>query len=110
MLRVGERWRNDVRTATAELRADALPDGPVLHIPQRKGEIAYRFMDGALWRRANMNAEWIQVLGKVKSSRMEFDKRAEVAAWRWEVELVTPKRNSQVRPLFTFEAVPAIRQ
>ena len=37
---------------------------------------------------------------------MEKDARREVAAWRWNVELLTRGAPGKFRPLFTFEAVP----
>lgn len=105
-LKTGERWRADVRTATAPLHAEVSPTGSVLHIPQRSGEIGYLFSESALWRRTGTNLEWTRLLSGVKSSRMAPDQRQQVAAWRWEVELAAHGKETRVIPLFTFEAVP----
>ena len=105
-LRTGERWRQDVRSAAASLRAEESPEGAILHIPEKSGEIEWRFSDGVLWRRAGTNGAWMQSLAGVKSSRMENDPRGQVNAWRWEVELTTRRKGAKVVPLFTFEAVP----
>jgi hypothetical protein len=43
----------------------------------------------------------------VKSSKIAHDPRQKVTAWRWEIELATRKKAVRVRPLFSFEAVPA---
>ena len=105
-VRIGERWRQDVRSATASLHAENSTDGVVLRIPEKSGEIAWKFSDGVLWRRKGANGTWTQTLAGVKSSRMESDRRGEVTAWRWEVELTTRRKGAKVVPLFTFEAVP----
>lgn len=105
-LRTGERWRQDVRSATASLRVEDSTEGTILRIPEKSGQIEWRFSEGALWRRANGNEEWMRKLDGVKSSRMENDHREKVNAWRWEVELTTRRKGARVVPLFTFEAVP----
>lgn len=107
-LKAGERWRADVRSAAAPLSAENTSDGPMLHILQKSSEIDYRFSGNALWRRAGAKAEWVEVLPKVKSSRMEADARKQITGWRWEVELQSQRKNARIVPLFTFEAVPQI--
>ena len=76
-----------------------------LHIPQKTGEVIYRFIDGAVLRQTGTNAAWIPALSGVKSSRMEKDERQRVVSWRWEVELKNKQKVARVRPLFTFQAV-----
>jgi hypothetical protein len=105
-IRTGDRWREDVRTATAPLRAEDSPEGPVLRIPHGAGEIDYMFSTAALWRRAGGTGDWTQVLPDIKSSRMAADQRRQLTAWRWELELATHRQGARVVPLFTFEAVP----
>ncbi len=78
----------------------------MLRIPQKSGEIDYRFFEDALWRRDGADAGWIELLPKIKSSRMAADRRSQVTAWRWEVELMSHRKGARVVPLFTFEAVP----
>jgi hypothetical protein len=105
-VRTGERWRADVRSATAPLRAEDSPEGEVLRIPHGGGEIDYRFSTGTLWRRAGGQSEWAQVLSGIKSCRMAPDRRQQSTAWRWELELAAHRKGARVVPLFTFEAVP----
>lgn len=106
-LKLGERWRQDVRSATAAPRATDSGNGIVLNIPQKHGGVEYRFGEASLWRRQNAGAEWTEVLAGVKSSRMEEDRRQAVTAWRWELELASKRKGTHVLPLFTFEAVPS---
>jgi hypothetical protein len=105
-LRIGERWGDDVRTATAALRWDDSDGEERLEIPHKTGAIQYRFAEGALWRRTDGLTTWSQVLDGVKSSRMFAEPRGRVAAWRWELELKSRRQSVKVRPLFSFAAVP----
>jgi Tfp pilus assembly protein PilE len=99
VMRAGERWRNDVRNASAP--PHAIENG--VAIPQRSGEIAYVFENGVVWRQV-AGAHTI-ALKQVKASTMSVDPRQHVDAWRWELELTSPKKLVLVRPLFTFTAV-----
>jgi len=105
-LKTGERWREDIRNATAALRTEDSDTGQILRIPQKSGEVDYRFFDGAVWRRTGAGGEWAEALPRIKSSRMGADQRHEVMAWKWEVELATHRKGTHTIPLFTFEAVP----
>lgn len=98
-MRAGERWRDDIRTATAA--PHAIDNG--VAIPQSSGEIDYVFADGNVWRQV-AGARAI-ALKQVKVSTMSIDPRQHVNAWRWELELTSPKKIVLVRPLFTFTAV-----
>ena len=109
-LKIGERWRQDVRTANAPLRAEETEAGRVLRMPHATGEIDYRISGDGIWRRAGGESEWIPVVQKIKSSRMEVDQRQHVSAWRWEVELAVRRKDARVLPRFTFEAVPQNNQ
>ena len=105
-LGAGERWRAEVREATGPLRMEE-HDGEVLAvIPRGNGEVDYRFAQGALWRRNGNAGEWALLLERVKGSQMSPDVRTQTKAWRWELELATQKKSPDVRPRFTFEAVP----
>ena len=106
-LKAGERWREDVREATGPFKwvAGEASVEQALHIPQKAGEVIYRFIDGAVLRQTGTNAAWIPALSGVKSSRMEKDERQRVVSWRWEVELKNKQKVARVRPLFTFQAV-----
>ena len=83
-MRVGERWRGDVRSAIA-------PPQPIengLMISQKSGEVAYVFVDGTVWRQTGVTR--VAVLKQVKASTMAADSRQRVNAWRWELELASP--------------------
>ena len=101
VLQAGELWRDDIRAATNIAAAN-----DALHLTQRTAAIDYVFADGAVWRRAGADGPLTRFLPAVKSSHMEKDARREVAAWRWNVELLTRGAPGKFRPLFTFEAVP----
>ncbi|HWQ92861.1 MAG TPA: hypothetical protein VN673_14385 [Clostridia bacterium] len=104
-LNAGERWRADVRNATA--LEWAVVDGmQVLRLEGCGQGHAYAFDNGTLSRRSG-SGPWVPVLSNVKNSSMHSDKRQQVVAWRWELELVTRTKSARVRPLFTFTAVPA---
>lgn len=102
----GEKWREDVRSATAP---PALDDG-VLVIPQANGALMYRFEKNTVVRKRSTDNKWRPLLKNVKNSRMMADRGKHVTSWRWEVELRQRAREARVQPLFTFQAVPAKRE
>lgn len=102
----GERWRADIRAAHARIEAISIAEGEALRIPTATGTVEYLWVEGELRRRANDQAPWITILPRVKASRMQSELRANVAAWRWEIELEPSQKKSRLRPLFTFLAVP----
>ncbi|HEX4644753.1 MAG TPA: hypothetical protein VH598_04020 [Verrucomicrobiae bacterium] len=104
-LRTGERWRDDVRAASAPLRIENSPYGTLLHVPQKTREVVYLFDSGSIWRWSD-ETPWVSLLANVKTSDMREDKRRQVTAWRWEIELKARRKSVRLRPLFTFEAVP----
>jgi type II secretory pathway component PulJ len=106
-LEAGEHWRACVRRAAGPVRTEDTAAGQLVHIPQKTGEVVYRLSEGTLWRSSPGGTNWIQVLANVKSSSMNQDRRQRATAWKWELELKTSKQFPTVRPLFTFEAVPA---
>jgi hypothetical protein len=103
-LTVGELWRADVRAATKPVQFAAA--GQLLLIPHGETEVAYKFADGQVLRRTGKDAQWVTVLPKVQQSQMQLEKRTQVSAWRWELELQSLREPATVRPLFTFTAVP----
>ncbi len=106
-LDAGERWREDVRTATQSPRVERISDEEsLLHIPQANGEVTYRFASNSVSRRVG-SADWVPALEHVNTSTFISDSREKITAWKWEVEL-QPYRKSLTRlhPLFTFLAVP----
>ena len=101
----GERWRADLRTATAPVRKEVQGQETWVHVPQSHGELLYRFADRALYRRLS-SGPWSCVLTNIASSSMQPEPRDNVVAWRWELELQHRARTSAIRPLFTFLSVP----
>jgi hypothetical protein len=103
-LNAGELWRADIRAATRPVQFEA--EGRVLRIPQRDREVAYKFADTQVLRRTGADADWVVLLPKVETSRMESVRRIQTSAWQWELELKSLRQPATVRPLFTFTAVP----
>jgi Tfp pilus assembly protein PilE len=101
-VQAGERWREDIR-----LGRDIAGGAESVKIVQSGDVIEYRFSEQAVWRRSTQTGRTIRLLSGVKASEMQRDTRRQVSAWRWEVELRSGKNPPYLRPLFTFEAVPA---
>lgn len=106
-LHAGERWRSDVRSAVGALRIDENGGNPIFHVPCRAGDVRYWFREGSFWREADGDPHPLRVLDQVAASRFVAETRAGVVAWRWELELVSPRRHAVVKPLFTFLAAAA---
>jgi hypothetical protein len=104
-LDIGERWRADVRGATGAVELTAANGSEQLRIPAAAGDIIYTCATGELRRQAGSTAPGTLWLANVKSSKIQSDARGNIAAWRWELELKSARRDPQMRPLFTFEAV-----
>lgn len=104
-LEIGERWRADVRGATGVIQFTAAGGAEQWRIPEAAGEVIYTFANGELRRQAGPTAPNTLWLSGVKSSQMQSDARGAVAAWRWELELKSVRKEARVRPLFTFECV-----
>lgn len=105
VLKAGELWRKDVRTATAPCRFEAGDEFIAFVIPQGTNEIVYSNDGTNIHRRVSLSPWQVTVAG-VKQSRFELDLRENVAAWRWEIELAQRQKVTRVKPLFTFLAVP----
>ena len=101
----GERWRDEVRSATGAISVSDGDGNQVVRIPQRSGNLIYRFENGVI-QRSSDGKVFDEVLANVKSSEIHRDERKHVIAWRWEIELKAIKK-AKVTPLFSFEAVPA---
>jgi len=102
-LDAGERWRADVRGASGTVRLTVANETEECRIPARSGEITYTFANGEIHRQTGATTPGTVLLSNVKSSQMQSDARAGVAAWRWELELKPGRGESRMRPLFTFE-------
>lgn len=101
-MHAGERWRDDIRLAQ-----DTVINPKGVKMIQSGDTIEYRFDEQAIWRHSMQSGRTIRLLSKVKTSAMRPEARRQVNAWRWEVELQSRKAPPYLRPLFTFEAVPA---
>ena len=107
-LHAGERWRADVRQATAapEWIPSAWRKAVVMRLTTPTGNIDYFFEGSRVWRKAG-DAPKEKILFNVKSSEMVDDPHGAIPAVRWELELKTQGgRRARTRPLFTFLAVP----
>jgi hypothetical protein len=105
-LNAGERWREDVRSATQALRVELIDQDTLLHIPNADAEVTYRFSSNIVSRRVG-SAEWSLALEHVANSKFLSDPRQKVTAWKWEVELQPYRKGlTHLPPLFTFLAVP----
>jgi hypothetical protein len=109
-LEAGERWRAEVRGATAPPRLEADSAQPTLRIPKGADEIAYSYADGTLLRRTAASAPWTKALANLKSSTMVREERNGVISWRWEIEFKSQLKETRLRPLFSFRAVAAADQ
>ena len=97
----GERWRQDIRDGTSppQIIQSPLPnpDDPPdiielasLKIIKPSETNWYAFRGDHVFRMSSLlPAQWELVMDRVNSSTMVEEKRGEVAAWRWEVELKT---------------------
>jgi hypothetical protein len=100
----GEIWRGDVRAATKPIEFSEAEQ--TLQIQHSDREISYRFADAQIFRKTGTDAPWTVLLAKVQRSEMQTDRRTQVTAWRWDLELQTKQKNVRVKPLFTFVATP----
>lgn len=105
-LKAGERWRREIRSATAEIKIE----NDTIHIPWAAHEIAYAYQGGMLMRRGPGDARWRPILSNVKSSQMFKDAGTNVTSWRWELELKTREKSPRAKPMFTFQAVPTFQE
>jgi hypothetical protein len=103
-LRAGEQWREDVRQATGKILIERTAGGERVRIPHRDREIIYRFESGEVRRVLPESHIHQLLLPKVRSSDMSLELRNGATAWRWELELVVTRPETQLPLLFTFEA------
>jgi hypothetical protein len=103
-LRAGERWRADVRSATGIISVEQSATGEVVHIPAPEKEIVYRFESGEVRREFPATHISQLLLPKVNGSQMSVENRSGVTAWRWELDLLVRRPETQLPLLFTFEA------
>ena len=103
-LHAGERWRADIRSATGKIAVETTPEGERLRIPHGTNELIYSFNAGEV-RRQIASSDFLELLlPKVTVSQMVMETRGPVAAWRWELELTSRRKETRLPLLFTFEA------
>jgi hypothetical protein len=106
VLRVGELWRADIRQAVGPPRVIEEGGLSACEIPHTNTLVVYLAGRGFVWRKQGEGAPR-EVLQRVKTARIIKDTGRTLTSWRWEIELATRKKVVRVKPLFTFEAVPA---
>lgn len=107
VLKAGERWRADVRSAVAPIAVEQDGDTAALSIPGPEGPVTYLFLTNAVLRRqAGDPVRQEMLLTRVKQCQFEQDDRHSVRSWRWELELASTLKAVRVRPQFAFTAVP----
>ncbi len=105
VLKAGERWRTDMRSATGRIAFEEGPGGRALRIPQQGGATTYFFVTNAVLRCDAATGRCETILPAVKECRFVSEPRQRVTAWRWDVELPSRLEAVRVHPLFTFTAV-----
>jgi hypothetical protein len=105
-LRAGERWRADIRQATGAVVGETSAGGERLHIPHGTDEIVYSFNAGEVRRQVAASNFSELLLAKVKASDMVMETRGPAAAWRWELELASRRKETRLPLAFTFAAAP----
>ncbi len=108
-IQAGERWRDDVRRATAPVRFEKNENVETLHIPQKSGEVTYIFEQRAV-KRCSPHGQPVGILANVKSTDTQFNRRGAVNVWRWEFELNSREKIPKIRPLFSFQAVTPFKK
>ena len=104
-LRAGEHWRADIRAATGTISVETTTTGQFVNIPEGGTDVCYRLAAGELWRQASPQAGSQLLLATIKSSKMQPDRRGQVTAWRWELELTERRHETHLPLVFTFESV-----
>jgi hypothetical protein len=104
--KAGEQWRADIRRAVASPRVIQAEASTALEIQTESGLAVYIFEKNSVWRKEKEEARWQLLLSGVKISQMQRVAREKVAAWNWELELSSKRKQAKVPPRFTFLAVP----
>ena len=108
-LHAGERWREDVRSATSRPSVEARAEEVEFRIPRGDTEIVYLWRSGAVLRQTGRTGAAEVLLPKVNESTFHRDERRQLTSYRWELELAGQPEISRVRPQFTFQAVAPAR-
>ncbi len=103
-LHAGERWRADVRAATGKITVETNAAGEVMRIPEGARTVFYHFESGEVRRQISTSDYQEVLLPKVKTSQMAMEARGAVSAARWEVELLSRRKEAHLPLLFMFEA------
>ena len=108
-LRAGERWRQDVRSATGAIELDRSASSVAIKIPTKDGVIRYTFRDGVCWRESQGRSDPEKFVDRVRDSQFISEKRSSLSCWRWELELEPSRTHASMKPLFTFIAPSGVR-
>ena len=84
--------------ATGALQVTTENGAEQCRIPAASGAIIYTSANGEIHRQAGPAAPNTLWLAGVKSSQMQSDSRGNVAAWRWELELKSERKEPRLRP------------
>ncbi|MCB1128903.1 MAG: hypothetical protein KDM81_20565 [Verrucomicrobiae bacterium] len=103
----GERWRDDIRRATAPVQCVITNNLTLLRIPHGTHEVGYLAQDGEIFRRSRTNEFWQHILGPVSGADFIEGSRGGVRSWRWELRFPDRKARPRAPLAFTFQAVPA---
>lgn len=99
----GERWREDIRSATGPPILESSQVGQLLRIPTGENVVVYQAVSNTVVRSDSGGSS---ELLKVNSSEMSRgNPGASRIVWQWEVELEAAAEAARVRPLFSFKAV-----
>src|SRR5262245_41377459 len=85
-LHAGERWRADIRSSTNIVVTQTSEGQQLFRIQRPQNEISYLFATHTVFRRVGENV-WSSALTHVRASAMSPDKRQQITAWRWELEM-----------------------
>ncbi len=108
VLAAGERWREDIRSATGAILTEAEDGIAVIRIPAKdRREVQWASLPGAVVRRDHPDAPWTTVCRRIRGSTIQLERRGAVAAWRWDLELEPMTKRSRFVRAFTFLAVPS---
>jgi hypothetical protein len=105
VLHAGEKWRADLRAATAAPQPFQAGNNVQLTVPTAAGPIIYTFADARLTRQSTSPAVTSVLFTNIFSSQMQAAPDRHANAWVWEIELNPNHKNARVHPRFTFETV-----
>jgi type II secretory pathway component PulJ len=107
-LQAGERWRADVRQASAVPQLEQTSEGLRMIIPQLQGTVFYEFGTNGVYRTGSAPGGTVPVLTEAIVSQVQSEWREGIQVWRWDVCLSPDRKSGRWRPVFTFVAVARV--